>query len=92
MEQTETKVVYLPVPRNVEYVKVVSPERGVVLNRLPVTPEMRDEDDRMIDVLHAMGFLQRDDCVVLDYRESSGETWIVVAEGSGPELILRPTS
>lgn len=92
MEVGQARVIYLNAPRNVIYMRVVCPTRGVLLTRLPVTPEMIDEDDRLIDVLHAMGYLQRSDSIVVDYRETTGEILVIPVEEQNPELILRPVN
>lgn len=92
MEVGQGRVIYLEAPRNVIFMRVICPARGVLLTRLPVTPEMMDEDDRMIDVLHAMGYLARDEIVVVDYRDVNGEIWLLPTESKEPELILRATS
>lgn len=88
MQTSSKRLVKLTGARSIVYYRVSRPSGEMLVARLPVTPIMREEDDRLIDVLHAMGFLTRDDYIVLDQGDSVGTLELVPQNRPNADLIL----
>lgn len=89
MAQSQANVVQMLGAREIVYYRVTRPSGEMLAARLAVTPIMRQEDDRLIDVLHAMGFLTRTDYIVVDMGDEAGVLEIVPMNRGNPDLILK---